>query len=53
MKQLYEKDPEMTAHCDKLIKQFTDLAAEYEAISRLHEKRAQEFNEPLLKELRK
>lgn len=53
MKELYKNDPEMTAHCDKLIKQFTDLAAEYEAISKLHEKRAEESNEPLLKELRK
>lgn len=53
MKQLYEGDAEMTAHCDKLIEQLTALADEYQAISNVHEKRAEAANEPLLKELRK
>lgn len=53
MKRLYAGDAEMTAHCDALIKQLTALADEYQAISKLHEKRAEAVNEPLLKELRK
>lgn len=53
MKQLYDGDAEMTAHCDKLIKQLTALADEYQAISKLQEQKAEAYNEPLLEELRK
>lgn len=53
MRQLYAEDAEMTAHCDKLIKQLTALADEYQAISKLHEERAEAANEPLLKDLRR
>ncbi len=53
MKQLYAGDAEMTAHCDALIKQLAALADEYQAVSKLHDKRAEEYNGALLKELRR
>lgn len=44
MKQLYVgKDPEMAAHCDRLIEQLSALAARYEDMSILHEERAEEL----------
>jgi hypothetical protein len=47
MKQLYgEKDPEMAAHCDRLIEQLSALAAQYEDVSIIHETRAADLTPP-------
>lgn len=42
MKQLYrEEDPDMAAHCDRLIEQLSALAAQYEDISILQARKAE------------
>lgn len=47
MKNIYGiKDPDMTAHCDRLIEQLSALAAQYEDISILHAKKAEALKKP-------
>lgn len=47
MKKLYgEKDPDMSAHCDRLIEQLSALAAQYEDISILHARKAEALKQP-------
>ncbi|UPT75447.1 MAG: hypothetical protein M0D55_07100 [Elusimicrobiota bacterium] len=47
MKRLYgDKEPDMAAHCDRLIEQLSALAAQYEDMSILHERKADELKQP-------